>query len=125
MFGYLPYGFIRLMDKNNNLHADVYIVLTILFIISISVSPVIYGLMNRQIRQHCIGLFNLIFGCGKKKTNSVDKLLIRPKVLTEKKLFLSSLPNLKRDFQEMEIIQESMALKKDGEHGGTNYLTMI
>ena len=127
MFGYLPYGFIRLMDKNNNLHADVYIVLTMLFIISISVSPVIYGLMNRQIRQHCVGLFYLICSCGEKKPNGVDKLLVKSsKGLTEKKLILmSSLPSLRRDFQDSEVIQEGLALKKDGEHEGINYLTMI
>jgi hypothetical protein len=61
LFGYLPYGIIRLIDKSNSLHPDFYILLTVLFITSISVSPIIYGLMNTQIRTQCIFILNLIF----------------------------------------------------------------
>jgi hypothetical protein len=63
LFGYLPYGTIRLFDKNNNLNPDVYILLTVLFIISISVSPIIYGLMNTQIREQCKHLLRKLFNC--------------------------------------------------------------
>jgi hypothetical protein len=64
LFGYLPYGTIRLFDKKNNLNPDVYIVLTVLFIISISVSPIIYGLMNTQIRVQCVHLLRMLFKCN-------------------------------------------------------------
>jgi hypothetical protein len=63
LFGYLPYGFIRLIDSKNNLHPDVYVLLTVIFIISISISPIIYGLMNNQIRIQCILLLKKIFNC--------------------------------------------------------------
>ena len=65
LFGYLPYGIIRMLDKKNSLHPDVYVLLTVLFIISISISPVIYGLMNNQIRIQCIRLLKLLFDCKK------------------------------------------------------------
>lgn len=64
LFGYLPYGIIRLIDTKNNLNPDVYVLLTVLFIISISVSPVIYGLMNNQIRIQCTVLLRKMFGCN-------------------------------------------------------------
>ena len=65
LFGYLPYGIIRLIDKSNSLHPDYYILLTVLFIVSISVSPIIYGLMNTQIRKQCIFLLNSL--CNRDK----------------------------------------------------------
>jgi hypothetical protein len=68
LFGYIPYGIIRSVDKSNSLHPDYYILLTVLFIISISVSPVIYGLMNTQIRKQCKLLLNSIFSKEKPKT---------------------------------------------------------
>ena len=61
LFGYLPYGIIRTVDKKNDLHPDVYILLTVLFIVSISVSPIIYGLMNSQIRIQCLTILRIIF----------------------------------------------------------------
>ena len=63
LFGYLPYGVIRLIDAKNSLHPDFYVFLTIIFIISITVSPVIYGLMNKCISSHCIILLNKLTGC--------------------------------------------------------------
>lgn len=67
LFGYMPYGLIRSMDKNNSLNADIYILLTILFIVSISISPIIYGLMNTQIKMQCINLLRIMFCCPKTK----------------------------------------------------------
>jgi hypothetical protein len=61
LFGYLPYGIIRGIDKRNNLHPDVYVLLTVILIISISISPVIYGFMNEQIRVECFELIRIIF----------------------------------------------------------------
>lgn len=52
-----------MMDKNNSLHPDVYVLLTVLFIMSISISPIIYGLMNKQIRVQCVILLRRIFKC--------------------------------------------------------------
>ena len=69
LFGYLPYGLIRSIDKNNSLNADVYILLTIMFIISISISPIIYGLMNTQIKIQCLFILKFIFCCGKINQN--------------------------------------------------------
>ena len=70
LFGYLPYGIIRSFDKSNSLHPDYYILLTLLFVVSISVSPIIYGLMNTQIRKQCILLVCLIF---KRKNLAIQK----------------------------------------------------
>lgn len=65
LFGFLPYGIIRGSDKDNSLHPDVYVALSIIFIISIGISPLIYGLMNNQIRTQCKILIRLIFGISK------------------------------------------------------------
>jgi hypothetical protein len=53
LFGFFPYSIIRLVDRSNSLHPDFYISLTVLFIVSISISPIIYGLMNTQINTQC------------------------------------------------------------------------
>jgi len=74
LFGYLPYGFIRSFDKNNSLNADVYILLTIMFIVSISVSPVIYGLMNTQIKIQCFHILKCIFFCCNKNEKQKSDL---------------------------------------------------
>lgn len=71
LFGYLPYGLIRSMDKNNSLNADIYILLTVLFIVSISISPVIYGMMNTQLKVQCIALLKIIFCCKNVNKNDV------------------------------------------------------
>ena len=70
LFGFLPYGITRSMDVDNSLHPDVFIFLTVLFIISISISPVIFGVMNKQIGDHCIILLRLIF-MAKKNVNEM------------------------------------------------------
>jgi hypothetical protein len=67
LFGYLPYGIIRGADKRNNLHPDIYVLLTVFFIISISVSPIIYGLMNTQVRKECKSVINVILQNKNKK----------------------------------------------------------
>jgi hypothetical protein len=64
LFGYLPYGIIRMLDRKNSLHPDVYVLLTVIFIISISVSPIIYGLMNNQIRAQCVLLLKKLLNCA-------------------------------------------------------------
>lgn len=61
LFGFIPYGIIRGFDKNNGLHPDIYIFLTLIFIMSISVSPLIIVKMNKQINKECVDLMELIF----------------------------------------------------------------
>ena len=85
LFGFLPYGIIRGSDKNNNLDPDVYVALTNLFIVSISISPLIYGLMNNQIRTQCSFLIKLIF-CPK----SVQKTLSPKSFITTEQIQVSS-----------------------------------
>nr|QVK45725.1 G protein-coupled receptor [Proales similis] len=82
-FGYMPYGVIRLIDKKNNLHPDVYVLLTVLFIISISVSPIIYGLMNTQIRVQCIYLLSKLFRMRPREASPVQRkpMVVKPTVL--------------------------------------------
>ena len=63
-------GVVRNIDKKNNLHPDVYIGLTLLFMIPISVSPLIYGIMNNSIREQCIILIPCI-----KKTVQNDAII--------------------------------------------------
>jgi len=58
--GYHPYGFVRAYDKRRQLHPDIFVLLTLLYCISICASPFVYGIMNNQIRQECM---KLIFNC--------------------------------------------------------------
>ncbi len=81
LFGYLPYGLIRSIDKNNSLNADVYILLTIMFIISISISPIIYGLMNTQIKIQCLLILKFIFCC--RKTRNQQQNLRNKRFITQ------------------------------------------
>ena len=58
--GYHPYGFVRAYDKRGQLHADVFVLLTLLYCISICASPFVYGIMNNQLRHECM---RVIFNC--------------------------------------------------------------
>ncbi len=49
---------VRNFDKENSLHPDMYIFLTLLFIASISISPLIYGIMNKSIRKQIRSMFS-------------------------------------------------------------------
>lgn len=89
LFGYLPYGIIRLIDKSNSLHPDYYILLTVLFIISISVSPIIYGLMNTQIRTQCVVIIQSIYEKISKKNKNAINLKQRKSTSTQ----ATALPN--------------------------------
>lgn len=53
---FLILAIIRFFDTltPNNLHPDVYLILTLVLIVSISISPVIYGMMNPPIRKEFI-----------------------------------------------------------------------
>lgn len=56
-----------MIDAKNNLHPDVYVLLTVIFIISIAISPIIYGLMNTQIRVQCIIILKKLLRCYSKE----------------------------------------------------------
>jgi hypothetical protein len=58
--GYHPYGFVRAFDKRRQLHPDIFVVLTLLYCISICASPFVYGIMNNQLRHECM---RVIFNC--------------------------------------------------------------
>jgi hypothetical protein len=58
--GYHPYGFVRAFDKRGQLHADIYVLLTLLYCISICASPFVYGIMNNQLRHECM---RVLFNC--------------------------------------------------------------
>ncbi|CAF3339406.1 unnamed protein product [Rotaria socialis] len=58
--GYHPYGFVRAYDKRRQLHPDIFVLLTLLYCISICASPFVYGIMNNQLRQECM---RVIFNC--------------------------------------------------------------
>lgn len=83
LFGYLPYGFVRMFDTRNNLHPDFYVLLTVLFIISISVSPIVYGLMNTQIRKKAFYLAKLLVTCKKPSKN--EQIISKKKQLFDGK----------------------------------------
>jgi hypothetical protein len=52
--GYHPYGFVRAYDKRRQLHPDIFVLLTLLYCISICASPLVYGIMNNQLRNQCV-----------------------------------------------------------------------
>ncbi|CAF1236684.1 unnamed protein product [Adineta ricciae] len=58
--GYHPYGFVRAYDKRRQLHPDIFVLLTLLYCISICASPFVYGIMNNQLRHECM---RVIFNC--------------------------------------------------------------
>jgi cbb3-type cytochrome oxidase subunit 3 len=58
--GYHPYGFVRAYDKRRQLHPDIFVLLTLLYCISICASPFVYGIMNDQLRRECM---RVIFNC--------------------------------------------------------------
>jgi hypothetical protein len=58
--GYHPYGFVRAYDKRGQLHPDIYVLLTLLYCISICASPLVYGIMNNQLRHECM---RVLFNC--------------------------------------------------------------
>jgi magnesium-transporting ATPase (P-type) len=53
LFGYIPYSIIRMFDKSNSLHPDIYVLLTVWFVMTSTISPFIVMQMNMQIREQC------------------------------------------------------------------------
>jgi hypothetical protein len=58
--GYHPYGFVRAYDRRREFHPDIYVLLTLLYCISICASPFVYGIMNNQLRNECL---RVLFNC--------------------------------------------------------------
>jgi cbb3-type cytochrome oxidase subunit 3 len=58
--GYHPYGFVRAYEKHRPLHPDIFVLLTLVYCISICASPFVYGIMNDQLRHECM---RVIFNC--------------------------------------------------------------
>jgi hypothetical protein len=58
--GYHPYGFVRVYDRRRQLHPDIFVLLTLLYCISICASPFVYGIMNNQLRRECT---RVLFNC--------------------------------------------------------------
>lgn len=52
--GYMIYGLVRIGDRDNTYDADVYVFVSVLHHIGTCLNPLIYGLMNRQIRNACM-----------------------------------------------------------------------
>ena len=53
MIGYIPYGIVRAVDKRLLLDADVYVSITVFFAVANCCNPVVYGVMDRNIRKSC------------------------------------------------------------------------
>ena len=60
LFGYIPYSIIRMFDKSNSLHPDIYVLLTVWFVMTSTISPFIVMQMNMQIREQCKKLLCII-----------------------------------------------------------------
>ena len=61
LFGYMPYSIIRMFDKSNSLHPDVYVLLTVWFVMTSTISPFIVMQMNSQVREQFRIFLNPIF----------------------------------------------------------------
>ena len=63
MIGYIPYGIVRAIDKPLLLHADFYVAITVFFAVANCGNPMVYGIMDRNIRKMCFEALHL--RCGK------------------------------------------------------------
>ena len=96
-FGYMPYGIIRMIDSRNSLHPDVYVGLTLIFVITTTVSPFVVIEMNTQIRVQCVKLLKSVFTDSHKKAKKANyfeqsqSLRYTPNRLSAKSLHLKHL----------------------------------
>ena len=63
MIGYIPYGIVRAVDKSFQLDADVYVSITVFFAVANCCNPIVYGVMDRNIKSTCLE----VFGCSKEE----------------------------------------------------------
>ncbi|KAL3873763.1 hypothetical protein ACJMK2_036852 [Sinanodonta woodiana] len=59
MIGYIPYGIVRAIDKKLLLDADFYVAITVFFAVANCGNPVVYGVMDRQIRKACFDALHI------------------------------------------------------------------
>ena len=59
LIGYLPYGIVRAIDKTLSLDASFYVAITVFFAVANCFNPIIYGVMDRQIRKACFEALSL------------------------------------------------------------------
>ena len=76
LFGYMPYSIIRMLDKRNSLHPDVYVLLTVWFVMTSTISPLIVIQMNRQIRSRCKKLLRNLLGKARAKEGAMPKCIV-------------------------------------------------
>ena len=71
LIGYIPYVFVRAGDKGGRvLHADVYVIVTVLYAVANCLSPLVYGAMSQEIRIACLQSahrIQLCLGCKKEE----------------------------------------------------------
>lgn len=65
IFGYLPYGIVRFIDRRLEFSADFYVVISVLYAVANSCNPIIYGVMDRRIRHSCFRALGLEQHCLK------------------------------------------------------------
>ena len=53
MIGYIPYGIVRAVDTQFVLDADLYVAITVFFAVANCCNPVVYGVMDTNIRKLC------------------------------------------------------------------------
>lgn len=61
MIGYIPYGIVRAIDRTLSYDADFYVAITVFFAVANCFNPVIYGVMDRQIRKACFEALHVKF----------------------------------------------------------------
>ncbi|XP_052765919.1 melatonin receptor type 1A-like [Mya arenaria] len=59
MIGYIPYGIVRAIDKTLSYDANFYVAITVFFAVANCFNPVVYGVMDRQIRKACFEALNI------------------------------------------------------------------
>lgn len=68
MIGYIPYGIVRAVDKKLLLNADVYVSITVFFAVANCCNPIVYGVMDRNIKKSCFEAIH----CFKGETGSPE-----------------------------------------------------
>ncbi|ELT95008.1 hypothetical protein CAPTEDRAFT_188859 [Capitella teleta] len=53
MFGFIPYSAVRNADRGNRFSADIYVIVTVCYAIGTCLSPLVYGVMSRELRRTC------------------------------------------------------------------------
>ncbi|VDI08877.1 melatonin receptor type 1A-like [Mytilus galloprovincialis] len=59
LVGYLPYGITRAIDKKLQWNGDFYVAITVFFAVANSSNPIVYGIMDKQIRSACFQILGL------------------------------------------------------------------